>query len=212
MQLKKLYDSIIFDMDGTLVDWSVPISKAWNAIFKKYGWNKEILPSDFAKYAGHTSAEIGELAFPDILKEESFKRIVIASEEEVEYIKKFATKDDTFVKNPVVLDKLSSKYRLFIVSNCMAGYIDAFYDIYGFEKYFEGYLDNRFAHSKWENIKDIVSKNKLQQPVYVGDTSMDLEACEKAGCDFIFAEYGYGSVDINRTVGKIANFEDLLSL
>ena len=35
--------------------------------------------------------------------------------------------------------KLSGSHRLFIVSNCQSGYIEAFLDYYGFGKYFEGY-------------------------------------------------------------------------
>lgn len=206
------YDSIIFDMDGTLVDWAEPIAKAWNAIFKKYGWDKTITAKDFTKYAGHTAAEIGEMAFPDVPGEESFKRIVIASEEEVEYIKMFANWSNTFIPDRKLLDKLSSRYRLFIVSNCMAGYIDAFYELYDCKKYFEGYLDNRFGHPKWDNIKEIIKRYKLNNPVYVGDTSMDQNACEKAGCPFVFASYGYGEVNEASIVGKIKKLDDLLAL
>jgi len=35
----------------------------------------------------------------------------------------------------------------------------------------------------------------LSDPVYIGDTIGDFNACQKAGVPFIFAEYGFGQVD-----------------
>ena len=37
--------------------------------------------------------------------------------------------------------------------------------------------------------------NNLSDPVYIGDTLGDFNACRKAGVPFIFAEYGFGQVD-----------------
>lgn len=205
----KRIDSIIFDMDGTLVDWAGPISEAWNAIFAKYGWEKSITPADFASYAGHTTAEIGQLAFPNVLPDESFKRIAIASKEEVSYIVKLAGRKDTFVPGIDFLAFLAKEYQLFIVSNCMAGYIEAFYQIYGFGPYFIRHLDNRDGFPKWDNIKRLIYENKLSNPVYVGDTSMDQNACKLAGVPFIYAAYGYGHVDESQILGKLPSLSEL---
>ena len=49
--------------------------------------------------------------------------------------------------------------------------------------------------AKAENIMALVKKHHLHAPVYVGDTKGDFEACQKAGVDFIFASYGYGTVE-----------------
>ena len=37
-----MHDSIIFDMDGTLVNFLKPMLASWNLTCKKYGWDKVI--------------------------------------------------------------------------------------------------------------------------------------------------------------------------
>ena len=49
--------------------------------------------------------------------------------------------------------------------------------------------------AKAENIMKIREDNHLSDPVYVGDTFGDFNACRKAGVPFIFAEYGFGQVE-----------------
>jgi phosphoglycolate phosphatase len=49
--------------------------------------------------------------------------------------------------------------------------------------------------SKTENIQLLISRNKLRNPVYIGDTSWDYEAAIAANIPFIYAAYGFGKVD-----------------
>eukprot|EP00130_Batrachochytrium_dendrobatidis_P008629 XP_006683504.1 hypothetical protein BATDEDRAFT_93263 [Batrachochytrium dendrobatidis JAM81] len=91
------------------------------------------------------------------------------------------------------LEILSKQYKLFIVSNCQDGYIEAFYKYHGLEKYFIDYENpGRTGLSKGENIKLVMERNQLENPVYVGDTVGDQQAAKQAGIPFIFATYGFG--------------------
>ena len=91
---------------------------------------------------------------------------------------------------------LSSRFPLFIVSNCQAGYIEVFLKSTGFGHYFKGHLcPGDTGMAKAENIMKIREDNNLSDPVYIGDTIGDFNACRKAGVPFIFAEYGFGQVD-----------------
>ncbi len=66
------------------------------------------------------------------------------------------------------------------------------------------------GQAKAENIMALVKKHHLSSPVYVGDTKGDFEACQKAGVPFIFASYGYGTVqNPDYTIKKPA---DLLTI
>ena len=49
--------------------------------------------------------------------------------------------------------------------------------------------------AKAANIRAIVDKYHLNSPVYVGDTAGDLAASREAGAAFVFASYGFGSVN-----------------
>ena len=109
------------------------------------------------------------------------------------------------------LNILCKDYRLFIVSNCQSGYIEAFLDYYGFEKYFRDILcwgDNEL--SKGDNIKLIMERNNIENAVYVGDTQGDCDSTYYAGAKFIHAAYGFGSV--NKSDAVINSITDLVNI
>jgi phosphoglycolate phosphatase len=94
------------------------------------------------------------------------------------------------------LEKLSARYPLYIVSNCQDGYIEAMFAVHDLQKYFRDYeCSGRTGKAKFENLKSIVERNHLQQPVYIGDTKTDQVSCCKAGIPFIYASFGFGEAD-----------------
>ena len=48
---------------------------------------------------------------------------------------------------------------------------------------------------KGENIKLIIERNAIQKCFYIGDTQGDYNATKIAGIPFLYAKYGFGSVD-----------------
>ena len=91
------------------------------------------------------------------------------------------------------LHELREKYELFIVSNCQSGYIENFLVQNDFEKLFKDHLcwgDTK--NSKSFNTRTIVQRNKLINPVFVGDTEGDLKAARDCGIDFLQVAYGFG--------------------
>lgn len=83
--------------------------------------------------------------------------------------------------------------KVFIVSNCQSGYIELFLKKTGLAPYVtdtECFGDT--GMKKAENIRLVVARNGLQQPVYVGDTKGDEEAAHEAGVPFVHAAYGFG--------------------
>ena len=55
-----------------------------------------------------------------------------------------------------------------------------------------------------------MKRNRIDKAVYVGDTQGDLDACRKAGVPFIFAGYGFGSVDDDSNA--ISSLDELYSM
>jgi phosphoglycolate phosphatase len=98
---------------------------------------------------------------------------------------------------------------LFIVSNCLEGYIEIFLKKYNFEKYFIETANAASGITKAQNIKNLVKKHNLKTPIYVGDTIKDKESSDEAGVKFIYASYGFGEVICDN---KIEKLEDLLNL
>lgn len=110
-----------------------------------------------------------------------------------------------------VLNNLSKKYKLFIVSNCQQGYIEGFFKYHQLENYFLDYeIPSRTGLTKGENIRLIMERNDLTKPVYIGNTEGDLKAARYASIPFVFAKYGFGNVtDYDYVIEK---FDDLLEL
>jgi phosphoglycolate phosphatase len=108
------------------------------------------------------------------------------------------------------LGKLQKKYKLYIVSNCQDGYIEAFLSAHRLSKYFsDTECWGRTRKTKGESNKILIERNGLKNPVYVGDTVKDAQSAKDADIDFIYAAYGFGEVDSSTYVAKIDNFSDL---
>lgn len=199
-------DSIIFDLDGTLWDATKSIVRPWNEAAEEHGIDIEITQQDLQEVMGFTLDEIADKFFPDEAPETKKSILKTAVIKELIYLSDLG--GELYPQLKETLRKLKSTYKLFIVSNCEMGYIEAFLDFHDMHRYFFDYeFIGRTHKEKSENIKMIAERNSLVHPVYVGDTIKDKTAAEKAGVDFIHAAYGFGEIDGN--VKKINEISEL---
>jgi phosphoglycolate phosphatase len=209
--LKNKFDSIIFDLDGTLWDSSANVAVAWQAAKEEVDFIKEdFTQAKIHSITGMTYKAIFETLLPELtdVQREEFK--AIAGKYELEILHKKG--GDLYLGLEDALKYLSEKYKLFIVSNCQSGYIEVFFKISGLEHYFIGHqCYGTKSQPKAENILDIVKDHDLKAPVYVGDTMGDYTAAAKAGVPFIFANYGFGIVEQNQ-VATISGLGELVAL
>lgn len=204
------YDSIIFDLDGTLWDSIDGILDAWNKVSKRHGGlDRELTRDDIAGIMGLQLEAIAKKLFPHL---EHQKRIEILHEccsVECDDLKKHG--GNLYEGLEKTLRELAKYHKLFIVSNCQEGYIEAFYHYHGLGRYFEDYENaGRTGFSKGENIKLVMERHGLKNPIYVGDTEGDLKGARFAGIPFIYAAYGFG--DVSEYDYKIEKLSDLLEL
>lgn len=203
-------DSIIFDLDGTLWDSRKTVVEAWNHVLDKhYKELPKVSVEDFKRVMGLPMNEIAQQLFPDLSLETSRILLKKCEEEENDLIKEQG--GGLYPGLEAALSALIHQYKLFIVSNCQAGYIESFYDYHQLGKYFTDEENpGRTGLSKGENIQLVIERNKLRKPVYVGDTAGDQTAAAYAEIPFIFADYGFGQVETYD--GKINQLEELPSL
>ena len=198
---------IIFDMDGTLWDSSENVARSWSTVTEKTpGLEKALTKDDLQSVMGRTMDKIAEALFSALPAEKQRQTLERCCEAENTYLREHGGILYDGVEQ--TLKALKEKYRLFIVSNCQAGYIEAFLDHYGLWKYFddiECFGNN--GKPKDENIRRIYERNRLQRAVYVGDIQGDYDASVRAGIGFIHARYGFGQ--IGTEVPFIASFREL---
>ncbi|WP_419961249.1 HAD family hydrolase [Psychrobacillus sp. BM2] len=188
-------DSIIFDLDGTLWDSRKTVSKSWSKVVQevKYGQG-EVTEDDLKKTMGLQIKDIAARLFDYLDEAKQMELILICCDREQVDLKREG--GVLYPELEEVLQKLSSRYRLFIVSNCQEGYIESFYSYHGLERYFLDFENpGRTGLTKGENIKLLMERNNISAAVYVGDTQGDCDAAKFAGVPFVFANYGFGNPD-----------------
>lgn len=205
---------IIFDIDGTLWNTTEVVSRAWNRAVKDSGLSSlldiNITADMLKKEFGKPMDVIADDLFGDIdpkLKADLLKLCCGYEHEEIAA----CNEDLTYPMVRETIAELSKKHRLFIVSNCQNGYIELVMDKNGIAGYIEDYeCFGRTGLQKDENISLVIRRNKLSDPVYVGDTLGDCLSTHKAGIPFVFAAYGFGEAEDCEYV--INEFKDLLTL
>lgn len=186
-------ESIIFDLDGTLWDSRKTVSKSWTQVVQevKYG-RGEVTEDDLKKTMGLQVKDIAALLF-NYLDEDKQMELILecCKREQVDLCREGGI---LYPDLEEVLQKLSSRYSLFIVSNCQEGYIETFYKFHGLGKYFVDFENpGRTGLTKGENIKLLMERNTISSAVYVGDTEGDRVAAKFAGIPFVLANYGFGN-------------------
>lgn len=203
-------DSIIFDVDGTLWDSTDVVAKAWTDYLRqKEQIDLTITAGQLKTLFGKPLAEIAALVFPEYPENEQLRLIDGCCE--AEHALLHITGAPLYEDLEKALQILSAQYPLYIVSNSQCGYIELFLEKTGFAKYFQVHLCNGDTGlDKGSNIRQITDQNGLKDPVYVGDTMGDFEACRKAGVPFVLAEYGFG--EVSEPDMRISKPMDLITL
>ena len=203
-------DCIILDIDGTLWDTTPIVADAWNEVLKKrtdVAWraSSENLKALF----GRPLPEIASMIFTNLCKKEQMVLIDACCKEEHLALEK--TPGNIFEGVVETIRELSKKYKICIVSNCQAGYIELTMKALGIEKYITDFECPGYTGlPKGENCKLVMERNNFKSAIYVGDTQGDADAASFAGIPFVYCEYGFGKPD--RYDYSIKKFPELLEL
>ncbi len=197
---------LIFDMDGTLWNAAKEVAASWTKALAVAGYPEVIITEeDMYRTMGKTMDVIADLLLPFATgkeREDILRDCCLIENKDLR-----VTGAKLYPDLITTLQALKQKYHLYIVSNCQAGYIEAFLEYYKLEEMFDDFEcfgnNNR---PKADNIKLIYERNALTKAAYVGDTLGDYEATKEAGLTFIHAAYGFGEVE---GVEKISSFAEL---
>jgi phosphoglycolate phosphatase len=201
-------DSLIFDLDGTLWDTCIPVALAWNQVLSRNGINfREITPEDVRKVTGLSHEMCIRKVFEGLSEEMILKLIQGTEEEDKKVISDVGGTLYPDVKSG--LARLSESYPLFIVSNCQSGYIETFLLRMGCRSYFKDFeCWGNTKKSKSENLRDLIHRQGLKNPVFIGDTEGDEKAALDNQIPFWFVSYGFGHS--TRYQKKLDSFNELV--
>jgi phosphoglycolate phosphatase len=204
-------DSIIFDLDGTLWDATDGAAVVWTEVASKYPQITDKITAD--KLKSLYGLPLEEIAVKLLLSASRETALAVMRESVIRQCPYLEERGGILFSGLVeTLTDLKKKYKLYIVSNCEEGYIQCFLKAHQLGKFFEDFeYPGRTGLSKAENIRMVMERNHLNNPVYVGDTNGDATAAKKAGVPFIYARYGFGEVtEYERSIDSIRELPELL--
>ena len=205
------YESLIFDIDGTLWDSRALVAEGYNIQLKKEGLDHLcITAEDLRPLFGKIMTEIGDILFASIPVPERYELLDRCSESEGRHLHSNPC-DVGFPGVKETLAQLSKTHRLFIVSNSQCGYPELVIEKLGLQYYIQGHMCfGDTGTTKGKTIRTLMEKHNIESCVYIGDTQGDYEATLEAKVPFIFCGFGFGNPE--GYDAKLDCFADLLKL
>jgi phosphoglycolate phosphatase len=200
-------DSLVFDLDGTLWDTCEACAAGWNNVRRRHGIAfRTITVDDVRSVAGKPHDSCIREIFVGV-PEEQLR--ILSDETQAEDNRLIAQRGGTlFAGVKEGLQALASRYPLFIVSNCQAGYIEIFLAFTGLSRLFrDTECFGNTGRSKADNLRAIIARNALSSPLFIGDTPGDQAAASANEVPFAFASYGYGRCEKMHV--KVDSFREL---
>ena len=205
------YESIIFDIDGTLWDSRALVAEGYNIQLRSEGLDHLcVTAEDLKPLFGKVMTEIADVILASVPERERYALMdrCMATENAYLYENECRIGYDGVRET---LEKLAQKHRLFIVSNSQRGYPELCIEKLGLGEFISGHLCfGDTGAEKAVTIRRLMERHGIADAVYIGDTQGDYESCRDAGIDFIWADYGFGTPEAYQAV--IHCFADLLKL
>jgi len=187
--------TILFDLDGTLVDTAPDLMAAHNHVMKKYGKNEKKL-SDIKTLASRGAWVMMQRSFKEDIKDEKTKKIMV--DEFIDFYSKNINKESKPIRGIFeFLDWAKSKnISMNVCTNKRESLAIDLLKKINMYKYFEYVAGaDTFEFNKPDarhltNIVEIVGGD-LKKTIMVGDSEVDAMSADNAKLPFVLVENGY---------------------
>lgn len=187
------YESLIFDVDGTLWDCRTLLADAYNVQLKAEGMEPYVTMELLIPLFGKTMTAMADGLFPQVAAPERYALMDRCITTMNAYLEKHASPAIGYDALRQTVEALAKNHRLFIVSNGYQGYAQLAGRSLGLADLITGYLSwGDTLKPKGQTILQLMKEHNITSAAYIGDTQGDLEACREAGIDFIWSAYGFG--------------------
>ena len=187
------FESLIFDIDGTLWDSRVLVAEGYNLQLQEEGLAQfHTDPETLKVLFGKVMTDIADALFPTLPAQERYPLMERCMARENRYLHE----NPCQVGYPGIretLEALSRNHRLFIVSNSQCGYPEVCMEKLGIRELISGHLCFGDTQApKGETIRILMERHGITSAAYIGDTQGDADAARDAGIPFVWASYGFG--------------------
>ncbi len=189
------YSTIIFDLDGTLLNTLDDLTSSVKYAMRKCGFKERTL-DEVRRFVGNGVKVLIRRAVPEGTSDAEYE--IAHSEFRKHYAKNSRNKTAPYKGIMELLANLKEKgYKLAIVSNKVDFAVK---DLR--EEFFKDFINVAVGDSDATRTKpqpDMVYKaveelgSKISECVYVGDTDVDIETAKNAGMDCISVSWGFRS-------------------
>lgn len=189
----KKYDTVIFDLDGTLLNTLEDLTDSVNYALRLHGFPQRTI-SEVRSFVGNGVARLMELSIPDGCNNPQFEKCL--EDFRNHYSKNMQNKTDAYDGIMDLLKQLSEEnYKIAIVSNKFDKAVKGLN-----REYFGKYI--KVAIGESENVSkkpapDTVFKaleeldSTIDKAVYVGDSEVDVKTARNSGTVCIGVTWGF---------------------
>lgn len=211
----KTYDTIIFDLDGTLLNTIEDLADAVNYCINMFGYPERTL-EEVRCFVGNGIRKLMERAIPQGAENADFEKIFHTFKEY--YTGHCQIKTRAYPGIMELLQALEEKKcRMAIVSNKNMEAVRELNKIY-FEKYIKIAIGQREGVRKKpspDSVNEVVRELKCDREhvLYVGDSEVDKETADNAEVDCVLVSWGFRDRDMLsglKPLSVIDRPEDLL--
>ena len=210
--------TILFDLDGTLVDTAPDLMGAHNHVMKKFGYPQKSL-GDIKHIAGRGAWIMMQRTFRDEIKDEKLKKEMV--KEFIDYYAKNIDKGSKPIKGVVnFLEWAKSNQILMgVCTNKQERLATDLLKKINLSKYFEYIAGcDTFEFNKPDprhltNVIEIIG-GSVNKSIMVGDSEVDSQSAQNAKIPFILVEEGYTEKNVSEIPHKtlIKNFLNFESI
>ncbi len=211
--------TILFDLDGTLVDTAPDLMQAHNYVMKKFGYNEKKL-DDIKHLAGKGAWLMMQRSFKEKINDEKLKKEMVG--EFLNYYAKNIDNESKPIKGVVDFLKWakSEKILMGVCTNKQERLaVDLLKKINLFEYFYYIAGCDTFDFNKPDprhltNVIDIIGGD-IDKAIMVGDSEVDSQSATNAKIPFILVEDGYTEKKTNQishdiSVKDFTNFKKII--
>lgn len=187
------YDTVIFDLDGTLLNTLEDLKDGVNAVLRKNGYPERTL-EEVRHFVGNGIRKLMERALPENVTGEAFERIF--EEFRSYYTEHCQIKTRAYDGILKLLKTLKERgYAMAIVSNKNHGAVCELNDIY-FKDYIEtaiGQKDGIRKKPAPDTVQQALKElgKQKERAVYVGDSEVDFLTARNTGMSCVLVTWGF---------------------